>query len=70
MDIFLTRELETWMQECVKTGTYRSEGELVRHALRMLRESEETSGTTVGALPDHRAAPENKTEARVEGWAK
>jgi len=38
MDIFLTRELETWIRDCLRAGTYRSEGELVRHALRLLRE--------------------------------
>ncbi len=40
MEIFLTKDLETWMRDCVRAGTYRSEGELVRHALRLLRAQE------------------------------
>ncbi len=41
MDVFLTRELETWIRERVSDGGYTSEGQLVRQAIRLLREHDE-----------------------------
>ena len=40
MDVFLTSDLETWIRESLSTGSYTSEGQLVRRALRLLREHE------------------------------
>lgn len=66
MDIFLTRELEIWMRDCIRDGTFPSEGALVRHALRRLRATEtltsrvaaesslETDGTTQPPRPTNK----------------
>lgn len=40
MHVFLTRELKSWIANCVSTGAYASEGHLVRRALRLLKEHE------------------------------
>jgi len=41
MNVSLTEELERWIESRVSTGLYRSSSEVVREALRVLREHEE-----------------------------
>jgi len=41
MNLSLTTELETWIESRVASGLYRSSSEVVREALRVLREREE-----------------------------
>lgn len=41
MNVSLTNELERWIEERVQSGLYRSSSEVVRQALRLLREQEE-----------------------------
>lgn len=41
MNLSLTDELEAWIEARVATGLYRSSSEVVREALRLLREREE-----------------------------
>ncbi len=41
MNVSLTPELDAWVAERVKSGLYASASEVVRHALRLLREEEE-----------------------------
>ena len=41
MNISLPRQLEAWVNDRVKTGMYQSASEVVREALRLLREQEE-----------------------------
>ncbi len=41
MNVSLTDELERWIEARVETGLYRSSSEVVREALRLLREREE-----------------------------
>lgn len=41
MNISLPHQLEAWIDERVKTGTYQSASEVVREALRLLREQED-----------------------------
>jgi len=41
MNLSLTDELEAWIDERVKSGLYRSSSEVVREALRLLKEQEE-----------------------------
>ena len=41
MNLSLTDELEAWISERVKSGLYRSSSEVVREALRLLKEQEE-----------------------------
>lgn len=40
MNVSLTAELETWIQDRVASGLYRSSSEVVREAVRLLREQE------------------------------
>ena len=40
MNVSLTVELETWVQERVRSGLYQSASEVVRESLRLLRERE------------------------------
>ncbi|MEM6926229.1 MAG: type II toxin-antitoxin system ParD family antitoxin [Myxococcota bacterium] len=51
MDVFLTRDLETWIRERVSGGDYTSEGQLVRHALRLLRERDDKAADTQEGIP-------------------
>jgi len=41
MNISLPQQLEAWVDERVKTGMYQSASEVVREALRLLREQED-----------------------------
>ena len=41
MNVSLTHELEAWIETRVSSGLYRSSSEVVREALRVLREREE-----------------------------
>lgn len=41
MNLSLTPELEAWIEARVQSGLYRSSSEVVREALRLLREQEE-----------------------------
>ena len=41
MNISLPQQLEAWVNERVKSGMYQSASEVVREALRLLREQEE-----------------------------
>ena len=41
MNVSLTEELESWIEGRVSSGLYRSSSEVVREALRTLREREE-----------------------------
>lgn len=41
MNLSLTKELEAWVEARVASGLYRSSSEVVREALRLLREREE-----------------------------
>lgn len=41
MNLSLTEELEAWIEARVASGLYRSSSEVVREALRLLREREE-----------------------------
>jgi antitoxin ParD1/3/4 len=41
MNISLPQQLEAWINDRVKTGMYQSASEVVREALRLLREQEE-----------------------------
>lgn len=41
MNVSLTEELEQWIEQRVRSGLYRSSSEVVREALRVLREREE-----------------------------
>jgi len=41
MNVSLTKELEQWIENRVGSGLYRSSSEVVREALRLLREREE-----------------------------
>ena len=41
MNVSLTDDLEAWIDERVKSGLYRSSSEVVREALRLLKEHEE-----------------------------
>ena len=41
MNLSLTPELERWIEDRVQSGLYRSSSEVVREALRLLREKEE-----------------------------
>jgi antitoxin ParD1/3/4 len=41
MNLSLTDELEAWIDERVKSGLYRTSSEVVREALRLLREREQ-----------------------------
>ena len=41
MNVSLTTELESWILERVESGLYRSSSEVVREALRLLREQDE-----------------------------
>ncbi|MEO0602378.1 MAG: type II toxin-antitoxin system ParD family antitoxin, partial [Myxococcota bacterium] len=51
MDVFLTRDLEAWIRERVSGGEYSSEGHLVRHALRLLRERDDNGTDGQGDIP-------------------
>lgn len=42
MNVSLTEELEKWIETRVESGLYRSASEVVREAVRLLREREET----------------------------
>jgi antitoxin ParD1/3/4 len=50
MNISLPRQLEEWIDERVKTGMYQSASEVVREALRLLREQEELKQLRVQEL--------------------
>lgn len=41
MNLSLTAELEAWIDSRVQSGLYRSSSEVVREAIRLLREKEE-----------------------------
>ncbi len=41
MNLSLTPELESWIETRVRSGLYRSSSEVVREAIRLLREQEE-----------------------------
>lgn len=41
MNLSLTNDLETWIEERVKSGLYRSSSEVVREALRLLKDQQE-----------------------------
>ena len=60
MDVFLTRDLESWIRDSVDLGTYNTEGHLVRRALRMLREHHESQEGCPSREhgPPRREAPE------------
>ena len=50
MNVSLTPELESLVQEKVQTGMYHSASEVVREALRLLRERDELRQTGLAAL--------------------
>lgn len=50
MNISLPRQLEQWVEERVKSGMYQTASEVVREALRLLREQEAVKAMRTGEL--------------------
>jgi len=50
MNISLTRELESLVREKVQTGMYHSASEVIREALRLLRQRDELRQTALATL--------------------
>ncbi len=50
MNVSLTPELETFIEELVDTGRYRSASEVVRAAIRLLQDREAERAATLEAL--------------------
>jgi len=59
VDVFLTRDLETWIRDRVSNGVYTSEGHLVRQALRLLREHHESQES----CPPREQAPQRRMDS-------
>jgi antitoxin ParD1/3/4 len=52
MNVSLTHEWESWLQQRVESGQYRSTSEVIRESLRLLRERDEQRQLLVDGLRD------------------
>jgi antitoxin ParD1/3/4 len=50
MNVSLTKELEIWVEDLVKSGMYQSSSEVIRAALRLLHKTETLPETQLEAI--------------------
>jgi antitoxin ParD1/3/4 len=50
MNVSLTKELEVWVEDLVKSGMYQSSSEVIRAALRLLYKTETLPDTQLEAI--------------------